>query len=1037
MTAPADDTPLNPPPASANSARPPGLPPAPASGAPADRIRPIVNEIRERLAEVAQRELALRRREQELERELLAARQSARDAAEQQTRGLQERLEVRSAELDAQTIDLSVRATRLAQHEQRVAARERELADAQKRLDAALDAIRVRSDAIAQQREQDRRNLLHRIGLVRQRETELERRMRLARDQVVRERAALEEQRTALRTEQGELDELRRELESRRAELEQRLSATQSRAGEVERKALELEARRTELEARRFEIQQTVREVEDARQRLASEAQQQSAAADALRRERQSVGRRAEDLAGQQRLVEQKQAELETRAVRHEQRQAQLEQKAAGLHEETQRLEAGFAELEQRRGELEARFQQAEEVAKDAAARHDAAVAVREELDLREAEIRQSGLEVEVGRRELDGGLRQLATAQRDFDERRAAHDAQAARVRELLAEKAGRLAAALRSPLAGPRRWWLRSSLISATAAAAAFAILWASDPPLFEARADVRVALSSRTLQRAAALHAAEIQSAAPELPEDIRSRWTAALAAGRAGVTALPDGAARLTLAQTDGAQAAEIVRAVAQAHVERYGRDAPLLDLPPLYVELAARRAPARQEHAVLSARQSELREMIGSLPAAEDHRQAADRLEEAGAQRVALAEQIAALDARLAALLDAPPPSGTIDERQLEQRVTADEQLREDEREFRAAALEYRAEFTVALTRLKEPAAKVQKDLASAGAVVREQRGSQPPVPVAEALERLQTDIDKLTTLVASGDAELLKTQRLVEQMDVVQGVAELLTLQKSAADSAAATAAELERALREMERRVEGLRGATDGGAREVVIAAVLRGEMNNLVSSAAGLILAARGVGLSENFRLDALDRQIRGLRGRIQQRNEQLRQQMQAEADRAARDALAREAAAVRQDAQAAQQRRDELLTSLVGQLSRMRELDQAAAQRARLEAELADNEARFKRLTSELQRIDADLVTAEARRSGEPPDELFAEAPRVVQIGGVHRVRNATLGAAATFAATFAMLVLMLVRLPGGGRDEAQRALTNLLHDDARPP
>lgn len=995
----------------------------------ADRIRPIVAEIRQRLSELAERELTLRHREQELERELREARQAARLAAEQQTRGLQERLEARSAELDAQTVDLSVRATRLAQQEQRLAARERDVADAQKRLDGALEAIRARGDAFAQQREQDRRNLLHRISLVRQRETELERRMRLARDQVVRERAALEEQRSALRAQQAEFDARQQELESRRAELDQRLSAAQARAAEVERQRLELDAQRTELESRRFEIQQAARSVDEERKELTRQARQQSAATDALRRQRQELARQGDELIGRQRLLEQKNAEFDERMARLDQRHAQLEQKAADLHAETKRLEAGYAELQERREELEAQCRQAEEITRQAAARHEAALQFREELELREGEIRQTGLEVEVGRRELDDGLARLAAAQREFDERRATHDVHVARVREQLSEKARRLAAALRSPLGGPRRWWLRAALLSAAAAAVTFGWVWSRDPPRYQGDCELRVIRSARAVPRAAALHAAEIQIADLDLPPAARALWDAARQAGRVTVRASPDGMVRIALIADDGEQAASAAQAVAEDYRRRYVRDAPLLELPPLFVELAARRGPAQEERRALSDRQAALEQELSGLPDPGVQSAAAERLQQASEERLALAEQIRLLEARLSSLLEAPSPTGAIDERQLDQRLADDELLSEDEREFRASAVEYRAELCVALARVNEPSARLQKDIASAAAVVREQRALQPPVAVAEALERLQTELDRLASFLADADARRLAGQRRAEQLNVVEAVADLLTLQKSAADADADAAAELERSIREMERRVDALRGATDGGAREAVVAALLRGEMNNLVSSSAALILAARGVALAENFRLDALDRQIRGLRGRIQQRREQIRQQMQAEADQAARESAAREVAALRQESQAAQQRRDELLASIVDQLAHMRELDRAAARRSQLEAERHDNAERLKRLESELQRIDADLAAAELRRAGEPPDELVVQAPRITQVGGLHRARNAAILAAVAFVVTFGTLVLMLIRLPAARADETQRAIQAL--------
>ncbi len=188
----------------------------------------------------------------------------------------------------------------------------------------------------------------------------------------------------------------------------------------------------------------------------------------------------------------------------------------------------------------------------------------------------------------------------------------------------------------------------------------------------------------------------------------------------------------------------------------------------------------------------------------------------------------------------------------------------------------------------------------------------------------------------------------------------------------------------------------------------LLQRGLSGVAEQVAILAEAAGAIDPAVNFRLDAHDRQLRGLRSRLRDRQERIRRVLQAEADRAARVERDGQERRLRAVIGASDDQRQALMDTLVANLRRLRELDQRHQELRGLSAELKAEDGAVARLTERLEQLEAERP--ELRR-----DVVTLVDSRYEQTTGRHRIRNAGLAGAATFAAAGLLFLLMFAQRP----------------------
>jgi hypothetical protein len=570
-----------------------------------------------------------------------------------------------------------------------------------------------------------------------------------------------------------------------------------------------------------------------------------------------------------------------------------------------------------------------------------------------------------------------------------------------------------------------LRAAVLAGAAGLAAGLAWFVSHPPTYRASARIEIVSENPALADVAAAHRAQLLD--PHLLDALPGEtglapaWLAASEDGRVTARAA-DGEPVLWLRATAGdpGSARRLVVAACTAYTQRLQTEHRDPGLPPRYRELVLQRERLETTLQSLRQRRATNKAALATMPALPERSAvsaAADQLE------AALMEVTTALDqqrAELAAVVALELPRGTVDPAQVEQTLAQDTIYREDQQEFRAAALQYRTELAVALLQLDEPGKAIQKALAQLAASLEEQHALEPPPDVAAVLDDSRASVSAAQAGFAAFVTQWVAGQETVQKAGPGDEVAALVAQQGTLADVARRAAADIVALVDQVGARIEELSGGGDGSTRRVVVAAVLRADHDALKAAAELFSTAAGKTALADNFKLDAQDRKLRGLRMRLNSRREAVHQQLQLEADRAAREQHAAEVAELRDQVRQSERRREELVANLVAALRQLRTADDAARRRDEVtvqerqgETEIAWLEARSAEIAREL---------AEAQQEASAPDRADIGPPTIETVAP-GRVRNTLLVGAASFAAAGLICTLMATgplrfRTPGGG-------------------
>lgn len=976
-------------PADTGPSRPSGHELARDDAAPSvDRVRSIVSEIRNRLAEVRAREVTLDQRAVELEERAAAIRAAQRMPAQvtEEFTKAQHAADVRIAEINAQAVELNARRARLAQLQQTLAQREATQAKEREQLERDRTEVREQREAIDAQIARDRQILQNRIGIIRQREQELERRLRLARDEIVGERAQIESRKSELDSELESATRSRDELAERVQEIERRAATLNEQSHEIDLLRRRIASDRERFEQDRAQFQRRLREIEQREAALArriTEIQERSTAIDRQRDEsahaeelrRAEIERENAELAQSRSALKQLESDLVARRSALDDRENQLKGQAAALKADRLAIKDAESQIQHARAELETARQRVTSIEQAAEEHRRQAAELREQMETRDAESRQAALSLEVERRDLARERDTLAQQIENLDKLRETRESEFVETRVQLARESQRLRKAEQSIAALPSSWWTRCGII-ATAAAIFAAFAWLQwERPAFEAAVTIRIINAASSLPTAIADHRVRLLD--PNLLDgaDGTGRnardWSQAVRDGRVRTLAAGGDSLRLALENEDDLAASRLLKSAAELYAARANAVTPGENIPQEYREIVSWRDNLAFELTDFEAQRTGHKSVLDSLSDPAVHERTIDDISKIRAEHARIVRTLTEERARLTSLAAREAAPGTVDEDAPDKALSVDDLYQEDLKEYRASALTYRTELGVAMLQVIDPAKSLTAALRKLAAVVEEQRQLTPPENVASMLEQTAADIEtqsrKLSTFLETWQNDVDAVQKINTEREV----SELVRKQNAAALAARAMSDGLMQIVIATNQRLESLNAESTGSTREQVIKALLTSEVGAFATSASKLAEVAAGIDTSTNFRLETADRQLRGLTTRVNQRRETIRQQLQLDADRESRQAHLARIEQSRERARELEQQRDELVASLIDRGDELRLLDQEAARRAKTSLQLEAVEGRITWLRNKIDQLDQKLTLL--RRSGPAPDRL----------------------------------------------------------------
>jgi hypothetical protein len=976
-----------------------------------DAIKPLIGEIRARMEELVARELALRERERDLERQFRLLQGQHRQGAPPGWVESQERLRQRCAALDAQALELSARAEHLKELEARLLDREASLAQAQRELSEQADRVRHRQDTLLKLRATDRENLRQRITRIRQRERDIENRVRLAHAEIVQQREKLEQQRQQLQNQALAIERAQEALRARTTALERETAELQQRSAALDRQQRELQAQQAQVASNRAELAQTERALQQTRHELEQRARQIELDAASAAAQRGDFSRELDEICAQRTALIKEQAEHDQRLRRLTDYEEQLRARAASLETETACLAEAEAEIEARRRELDEQTQRA---LRDAQLQREQALALHEQAEARDAEMRQRQLAAELELEELAAQRAALERAAAESQQRLRREEDQLAQARAALSNEAAQVRAAQHTGFVRPGRWWLRTGVLAVLGACIA-AVAWFSfERPVYQAAVELQLPPGAEP--RFALAHEQRLR--APNLIEDLLDgdalspAWRQLRAAGQVRIEAAADApvirittrgsqpellqplveraAARYAAQSSAGIESAEVAETIAQLNAERAAFEG----------QMRAAQQQTSRENTVATLATEEQRDQA---------RAASDQLRRDYELR---SKAFVEAQSRLVDLEKAPVRRGNVLPADYENALLADEMYQADLKEFRAALVEYRSEIRVAMLLLSDPLKNLGGALSDTAAVVAEQRGLQPPPAVAAVLEDFESKLAAFQKRLEEFAVEWEAGATQLREVDATVELTDLISRQVAAAEQARQFCGETKGLESELRARLEQFTSSSEGGTREVVVVAVLRSELAKLNARNAELTSAADNTDATRNVRLDALERQARGLQSRLERRQVSVRQLLQFEADERARVDQMEQLSALRQNVQELEEARERLIRDFTAGLDELRRLEDEVVQRRILTAEAEQAAAEIERCQSRITQIDGQIVAAQ--KGGLLPP-VQAGGAQVRTIAGQYRTRNALLAGLGTAAAVYAVSFLTLVRNP----------------------
>lgn len=1018
------------------------------------QARPLMNEVRQKMAEMNEREYSLRRREFEVEQLHRNIQRSARDAAENQLQTLREKLTARQEALEQ--LEGEVERTRriLDERENAIDRRahdmdlvERDLHRAREELTAAQQRLADQREALRQRREVERQNVVSRIETVRERHDELEKEAAALREAVASERRAIAKERDENEQNREEIVTGLADVQARREELARSESDLQSCLEAAEREQLEIDSQRTALSEAETAHAERVLVADERDEQFIAMEQDLATREAALQENLATLEQDKASLASQTAQLDQleatlRQREQEQTALGHElqtrdeactQREADLLRKENALANQQQSLSQLQANVERRDAELNQE--------------RDELFDLRTQVESREAEARQAAAALEIERTEVDGLRVRLEQSATELEGKRAQSDREIAQVQRAIARESRRLRNASESIVTAPSRWFARSLFLSTLAGTAAALGWFAFEQPKFRSAAHISVVSDTAEFSALAPRHIVGLSS--PMLFDDAftnaidQRQWERLWQNGQVRIAADPaTETIRVAVTDSDPVIADQFATELRNTYVDLYQpvtlTDSQSAALANSGSTIAARRQWLTNEIARVEAQREAIAESTTRDIAAE-LAQARTDVQQLREEQESTLDRVRSTRSRLTALLSDEFPRGVVSESELQAALDADEMYLEDQREYDAVIAQHRRELGTALATPTESIDTFDQKLRDFQRIMREQVELKPPELVAKALEDSLAEIEETSTQLDAFRSEWREFNTRLGRVNGPREAAQALDIFDEADKAAVKMKQNAENLVRGIRARLDELRAIGGGSTREVVVMAVVHGEFNNLFSALADFVTALQSVDLAQNFKLDALDRQMRTIKTRLETRPETLKRQMQITADEDAQEAHAREIAQVRAEVQNLESKREELAARVFDALELLRTLTEESDGTQQIRAKNETLTLLADQYRDELIKL-KELPALPRSRSevAIPQDRLVKGGVEQVQLAGADRLRNAGIAGGATALASLLMCLMMVIRMPFT-RNPNEAALATFLNeqDDSAAP
>jgi len=883
------------------------------------------------------------------------------DQASLQVDRLTEFYQQQQTEIDAERQELQSLHERIRQERAEWADELQQLQDGQAGIERRAAALDERAQQLETERkalEQQRKQFTVERSELGEDQTKLE----SMQAELARQRTQLEQELLEVRGQRDRITNQQAHLDEQRASLEAEQAALADRSESVERQRIALTGQREKLVARQEELEAEHAECQNLRQQLQQEAEQHRAElrqkVEQFETQLTQVTERGRQLATRQRELDDREQALQETARQAEEQEAQRRAEAQAeqkdLDQHRQQIETEEARLTAERQDLDRRAAELDEHIAGFSADRERILGIQSQFEARQAELESKSADLQSEADQLQADRRQFEQERQDaareatqerqlLEQQREALAHQEADVTEREAQLASEVAAlqqvAPKDQADGPVRhvviesggFNLQRALVASTVLAAVGAIavaFWVGFR--HEVRGIIAIETTA-TPEQALRQHAAMlntplvIEAAAKNANADVSPADISNMIghAGEIEVKVVPEQKEIHLVAQTrNSARSEAVIQALGDALVSRIESRAtstgPTQEHQRLQTALTEAKTQLQQDETRLARAEQAVRGLSQPDPPVD---QLGQQFLAAQARWEQAEQAWRAADMALSAPASSPA-SVAVDSDRLRKAIQSDPQHRQDSEACRLRAQQLHGLLTEGLAAAEAPLASLSEKVAAFDQSVAERVKDKPADSVPTELRQIRTALAACRKTTADSAKTWNQLLKKLRQQDVAKTAQSVLADQKQAEKLLADFVDQLRAPIMEIHKQVQAI--AQTGGedmTRRIVIQDTLRKQTEELTSALREFANAGAEVIPMSNQRLDACVRQVRQLQARLNEREKAISAGMAERIRDQAAEAQEKRMAALRQQAAAKTEARDQALADLlrlVGQLA-----------------------------------------------------------------------------------------------------------------------